>query len=107
MNSENTIMETLEMLNNKIDKLTEMVERLENKRRNNFKKHFSVENYKKSILIKFDYNRELIEFIKNSELGGLWISSMKAWMFPKSIENEILTQIGEKFSDWAITDLRN
>jgi len=103
------ILELLSMINTKLDQLTEKVTKIENNnnsRTNNFKREWSIENYKKSILVKFDYNRELIEFIKNCELGGIWISSMKAWMFPKSIENEVIEQITNKVANWKFIDLR-
>jgi hypothetical protein len=99
------IVNLLNTLIAKIDKLTAAVESGVG-RRIPFKKEWTVENYKKSILVKFDYNKDLIDFIKGSELGGIWISSMKAWMFPKSIENEVIDAISNKVSAWSFTDLR-
>ena len=96
----------LNTLITKIDNLTKAVESLEAQRRHVPKRAWSVENYKKSILVKFDYNKELIEFIKSSELGGIWISSMKAWMFPASIAGEVIEAIANKMSNWTFTDLR-
>ena len=100
------IVNLLNTLIAKIDKLTTAVESMESRRRIPFKKEWTVENYKKSILVKFDYNKDLIDFIKGSELGGIWMSSMKAWMFPKSIENEVIDAISNKVSAWSFTDLR-
>ena len=111
--SNNITMDSTEIVNllntliAKIDNLTKAVESLETQRRHVSKRAWSVENYKKSILVKFDYNKELIEFIKSSELGGIWISSLKGWMFPKSIETEVIDAISNKMSSWAFTDLRN
>ena len=110
------IMEMLSMINTKIDQLSERIEnnpfRVEGtnipiQRKNNSKKEWTLENYKKSILVKFDFNKQLIEFIKSAELGGIWNSTLKAWLFPKSIENDVIDQISENFPNWIFIDLRN
>jgi hypothetical protein len=101
------ILEMLSMINTKIDQLSERIENIPIQRNNKSKKEWTMENYKKSILVKFDFNKQLIDFIKQSELGGLWIPSMKAWVFPKSMENEVIIQINEKFPTWIFLDLRN
>jgi hypothetical protein len=100
------IVTLLNTLITKMDNLTKAVESMEARWRPAFKKEWTVENYKKSILVKFDYNKDLIDFIKASELGGIWFSSMKAWMFPKSIENEVIEAISNKVNNWSFTDLR-
>ena len=101
------IMEMLSMINTKVDQLSKKIENIPFQRNNNSKKEWTLENYKKSILVKFDYNKQLIEFIKSAELGGLWNTSLKAWLFPKSIENEVIDQISENFPNWVFLDLRN
>ena len=102
------IMEMLSMINTKIDQLSERIENnMSVQRKNNSKKEWTLENYKKSILVKFDFNKQLIEFIKSAELGGIWNSTLKAWLFPKSIENDVIDQISENFPNWIFIDLRN
>ena len=101
------IMEMLSMINTKIDQLSERIENIPIQRKNNSKKEWTLENYKKSILVKFDFNKQLIEFIKSAELGGIWNSTLKAWLFPKSIENDVIDQITENFPNWMFIDLRN
>jgi hypothetical protein len=100
------IMEMLSMINTKIDQLSERIENIPIQRKNNSKKEWTLENYKKSILVKFDFNKQLIEFIKSAELGGIWNNSLKAWLFPKSIENDVIDQITENFPNWVFIDLR-
>jgi hypothetical protein len=100
------IMEMLSMINTKIDQLSERIENIPIQRKNNSKKEWTIENYKKSILVKFDYNKQLIEFIKSAELGGIWNLSLKAWLFPKSIEHEVIDQISENFPNWVLVDMR-
>lgn len=101
------IMEMLSMINTKVDQLSERIENMSVQRKNNSKKEWTLENYKKSILVKFDFNKQLIEFIKSAELGGIWNSTLKAWLFPKSIENDVIDQISENFPNWIFIDLRN
>jgi len=101
------IMEMLSMINTKLDQLSEKIENIPIQRNNKSKKEWTMENYKKSILVKFDFNKQLIEFIKSAELGGIWNSTLKAWLFPKSIENDVIDQITENFPNWIFIDLRN
>lgn len=102
------IMEMLSMINTKVDQLSERIENIpiSIQRKNNSKKEWTLENYKKSILVKFDFNKQLIEFIKSAELGGIWNNSLKAWLFPKSIENDVIDQITENFPNWVFVDMR-
>ena len=100
------IIEMLSMINTKVDQLSEKIENIPIQRKNNSKKEWTLENYKKSILVKFDFNKQLIEFIKSAELGGIWNNSLKAWLFPKSIENDVIDQITENFPNWVFIDLR-
>jgi hypothetical protein len=104
------IVEELNMalLNKKLDHMIELFEKtmaiLERrktpKKEEETSTEWSVENYKNSQLIKFSYNMEFKNYIK--ELGGKWMVSKKAWMFPKS-NTEIITEIQTKFPDWTLT----
>jgi hypothetical protein len=106
----------LEVLSGKIDLLNEKFERLllllDNK--NTKKKYtneesdlntWSAEDYKNSILIKFSFNTEFKDYIK--ELGGTWMVAKKAWMFPKSNYTEIIEEITTKFPNWSFTNSVN
>ena len=63
---------------------------------------WSVEEYKNSILIKFSFNTEFKDYIK--ELGGTWMVAKKAWMFPKSNQDDILESITTKFPKWSFVN---
>lgn len=113
MSSENL---KLEVLNGKIDLLTEKFERLlllldkgNNKKRTVNEESdlntWSAENYKNSILIKFSFNTEFKDYIK--ELGGTWMVAKKAWMFPKSNYDDIIESLKEKFPKWSFTNSVN
>ena len=108
----------LELLNQKFDKMILLLENNLNvnnvksvKNVKNVKKQiesdeeeWSVEHYKNSILVKFSFNHAFKDKVKN--LGGIWMVSKKAWMFPKSNEKEIIKDIMDSFDTWILTDLR-
>ena len=92
----------LQLLNQKVDKLMEMMKLLEKKKKIKQEEtdtNWSIVDYKNSILISFSFNIEFKNYIK--ENGGVWMVSKKAWMFPKSNEIEIVAQIEEKFPKWT------
>lgn len=66
---------------------------------------WSVEEYKNSILVKFSFNNEFKDYIK--ELGGTWLSIKKAWMFPKDNSEEIIEAVKEKYPKWSFTNSIN
>jgi pyruvate-formate lyase len=95
----------LEVLNKKFDEMIGLFEKvqilLEKKKKPKQVEtdtNWSVHDYKNSILVSFSFNREFKDYIK--ELGGVWMVSKKAWMFPKSNEEEIVEQIKTKFPKW-------
>jgi hypothetical protein len=91
----------MEDLHKKVDELSLKIDKilllLENKSVEP-EKIWSVTDYKSSILISFPFNNDFKNFIK--ELGGVWMATKKAWMFPKSKEAEILDQIQTAFPLW-------
>jgi len=91
----------MEDLYKKVDELSLKIDKilllLENKPVES-EKTWSVTEYKNSFLISFPFNTEFKNFIK--ELGGVWMATKKAWMFPKSKESEILDQIQTAFPLW-------
>ena len=95
-----------ELLNQKMDTIIELFKK-ENKK--NIKKNdpaniWSVEYYKENLLIKFTYNTEFKDFIK--ELGGDWLFSKKGWLFSKSSESELINAIIKKWDIWTFNDFR-
>ena len=93
----------LQLLNQKVDKIMEMMSNLMEKKKKVKQEetdtNWSIVDYKNSVLISFSFNTEFKNYIK--ELGGVWMVSKKSWMFPKSNESEIVGQIEEKFSKWT------
>jgi hypothetical protein len=93
----------LQLLNQKVDKIIEMMSSLLEKKKKVKQEeetdtNWSIVDYKNSVLVSFSFNMEFKNYIK--ELGGVWMVSKKAWMFPKSNETEIVAQIQEKFPTW-------
>ena len=96
----------LELLNKKMDTVIELFKK-ENKKKikkNDLANIWSVEYYKESLLIKFTYNIEFKDFIK--ELGGDWLFSKKGWLFSKSSESELINAILKKWDIWTFNDFR-
>jgi hypothetical protein len=93
----------LQLLNQKVDKIMEMMSSLIEKKKKVKQEetdtNWSIVDYKNSVLISFSFNTEFKNYIK--ELGGVWMVSKKSWMFPKSNESEIVAQIEEKFPKWT------
>ncbi len=93
----------VDLLTEKVDRLILMIEK--NKKKVNEDSDlntWSVEEYKNSILIKFSFNTEFKDYIK--ELGGTWMVAKKAWMFPKSNQDDILESITTKFPKWSFVN---
>ena len=97
----------LELLNKKVDTMIELfektmaiLERRKTKKENDVATNYSFEEYKESVLVKFSYNVEFKNYIK--ELGGVWLISKKGWMFPKSSNQIIQNSISTKFPDWKL-----
>ena len=108
--NQNDVIEEINMalLNKKLDKMIDLFERtmsiLERrktpKKEEETTKNWSIEHYKNSLLIKFSYNTSFKNYIK--EIGGRWMVSKKAWMFPKS-NTTFIKDIKDKFPDWNLT----
>ena len=60
---------------------------------------WSVQEYNNCVLVKFSFNNEFKDFIK--ELGGSWMVSKKAWMFPIDGINDIIESVQEKYPKWS------
>jgi len=94
----------LQLLNQKVDKLLELMtlqtEKKKKMKQEEIETNWSIVDYKNSVLISFSFNTEFKNYIK--ELGGVWMVSKKSWMFPKSNETEIVSQITEKFPKWNL-----
>uniref|UniRef100_A0A6C0AZR3 Uncharacterized protein n=1 Tax=viral metagenome TaxID=1070528 RepID=A0A6C0AZR3_9ZZZZ len=94
----------LQLLNQKVDKLLELMtlqtEKKKKMKQEEIETNWSIVDYKNSVLISFSFNMEFKNYIK--ELGGVWMVSKKSWMFPKSNETEIVSQITEKFPKWNL-----
>lgn len=92
----------LQLLNQKVDKIIEIMSSLLEKKKKIKQEetdtNWSIVDYKNSVLVSFSFNMEFKNYIK--EIGGVWMVSKKAWMFPKSNETEIVAQIQEKFPTW-------
>jgi hypothetical protein len=105
----------VDLLTEKVNNLNEKMERIllllsDKKKRNVLPEesdltHWSAEDYKNSVLIKFSFNTEFKDYIK--ELGGTWMVAKKAWMFPKSNYQDILESLQEKFPKWTFTNSIN
>ena len=92
----------IEMLNKKLDDLNKKFEMLMQKvKKEETETNWDISEYKNSILVSFSFNKEFKEYVK--ELGGKWMVTKKAWMFPKSNEIEIINNITEKFPTWNFT----
>lgn len=96
------------LLNKKIDhmiglfeKTMAILERRKTKKEEETTTNWSIENYKNSLLVKFSYNIAFKDYIK--EIGGKWMVSKKAWMFPKSFD--LVKEIKTKFPDWKLTQI--
>ena len=91
----------LNLLNEKMDKILLLLE----KPNKQSEKTWSICDYNiKGIdyfLISFSFNSSFKEYVK--ELGGLWNSSKKSWMFPKSNQETIVSQISTQFPNWSLT----
>lgn len=98
----------LEVLNKKFDEMSDKFDELITKfdeillkkkkiKQEETETKWSVTEYKNSVLVSFSFNHEFKNYIK--ELGGIWMVSKKAWMFPKS-QTEITEQIKLKFPKW-------
>jgi len=96
------------LLNKKLDKMIDLFEktmailerRKTTKKEEEQSKNWSIETYKNSLLVKFSYNVIFKDYIK--ELGGKWMVSKKAWMFPKS-DTSFIKEIKDKFPEWELT----
>jgi hypothetical protein len=106
------IVEELNMalLNRKLDhmihlfeKTMAILERRKTKKEEETTTEWSIEEYKNCQLVKFSYNLEFKNYIK--ELGGKWMVSKKAWMFPKS-NTDFITEVQRKFPDWTLTTVQ-
>ena len=89
----------IELLHKKLDDIMEILTRT-----TIVKKKWSLENYKEAVLIKCDYCDNFKSKLK--DLGGHWIATKKAWVFPKSKDIEVHDTITGLFGDWSFTDLR-
>jgi len=101
----------LELLNQKVDKMINLfektmtiLEKKKSKREDDITTEWSIEEYRDSILVKFSYNEDFKNYIK--EIGGMWLIGKKAWMFPKSKESQIKALISEKYNDWTFTKVQ-
>ena len=91
----------LQLLNEKCDKMIMLFETLlAKKKKKEFvdsnKTEYSITEYNGNFLIKFEYNTEFKNFIK--EIGGVWLVGKKSWI----IKESDLSKIAEKFSKWTI-----
>ncbi len=91
----------LELLNEKCDKMILLFENLlAKKKKKEFvdsnKTEYSIIEYNGNFLIKFEYNTEFKNFIK--QLGGIWLVGKKSWI----IKENVVSQIAEKFPNWTI-----
>ena len=98
----------VDLLNEKCDRMILMFEKLISKRtpvKESILNEWSVEEYNNSALIKFSFNNEFKDFIK--ELGGTWINTKKAWMFPKEGIEDIIELVQDKYPKWSFTNSLN
>jgi len=99
--------EQMELLNKKIDLLNEKMDLLlsfhKEKQIVNKPMVWSVEYYKENLLIKFTFNNEFKDFVKQK--GGDWLFAKKGWLFSKN-NFELIDLICENFPNWTFTDLR-
>jgi hypothetical protein len=90
----------IDLLNQKMDKILLLLE----KPNKQSETTWSISDYNiKGIdyfLISFSFNTSFKEYVK--EIGGLWNSSRKAWMFPKSNQENIVSQISTRFPNWSL-----
>lgn len=90
----------IDLLNQKMDKILFLLE----KPNKQSEKTWSLSDYNiKGIdffLISFSFNSSFKDYLK--ELGGLWNSSKKSWMFPKYNQETIVSQISTRFSNWTL-----
>ena len=91
----------LQLLNEKCDKMIMLFESLlAKKKKKEFvdsnKTEYSITEYNGNFLIKFEYNTEFKNFIK--EIGGVWLVGKKSWI----IKENVVSQIAEKFPKWTI-----
>jgi hypothetical protein len=98
----------VDLLNEKCDRMILMFEKLISKRtpvKESSLNEWSVEEYNNSALIKFSFNNEFKDFIK--ELGGTWINTKKAWVFSKDGIEDIIEQVQDKYPKWSFTNSLN
>ena len=90
----------IDLLNQKMDKIILLLEKPNKQSQTTW----SISDYNiKGIdyfLISFSFNNSFKDYIK--ELGGLWNSSKKSWMFPKSNQEDIVSRISTKFPNWTL-----
>ena len=97
-----TLDKKIDQLNQKFDLLTQRFDLLKLKFKDN-ETEWSIEEYKEAVLIKFSFNVKFKDAIK--ELGGKWMVSKKAWMFPKSRSEEVKCSLLKNFESWKFTIL--
>ena len=100
----------LELLNKKIDHMIDLfektmaiLERRKTKKVEEKTTNWSIQEYKNSILVRFSFNLEFKNFVK--ELGGKWMVAKKAWMFPKT-NTTFVQEIKDKFPKWDFEEIK-
>ena len=103
----------LEVLNKKFDEMIDLFKKtmtlLEKKKReqpSETETIWSMSDYNNKgidyVLVSFSFNVAFKNYIK--ELGGIWMISKKAWMFPKSNEADLIEKISTQFPSWTKQD---
>ena len=92
-------------LNTKMDRIIELLEMMVNTKKQEQPKkilsnnnEWTATNYNNQIIIKFPYNEEFKQFIK--QLGGSWNVSKKGWAFPQSSKDHVINETRSKFPNW-------
>ena len=99
----------LELLNQKMDRLLEMFEKLINEkntkptkpaRKENESTEWSIEDINEhQIIVKFPFNLEFKDHIK--KLGGMWVVSKRGWMFSTTQKEFVVESLQTTFPTWT------
>jgi hypothetical protein len=105
----------LELLNQKMDRLLEMFEKIVNEKVSKpVKKErtdpettdYSIEDINEhQFLVKFSFNLEFKDHIK--KLGGFWLVAKRGWMFSLSQKDFVADSLKSTFPTWTLKTVEN